>query len=71
MKIEIQCRRCQRCLHGDIPLGGSPAELVRSFAWTYSPESTGFLCSSCLGGEIQSSIGRRQTISRVSAPGVR
>lgn len=63
MKIEIQCRRCQRTLHGELSLGGSPSELVQSFAWTYSPESTGYLCSVCMGAEVQSSIGR-QAISR-------
>ena len=67
MKIEIQCRRCSRTLHGDIELGGSPAGLVQAFGWTYSPESTGYLCSVCLGGVVQSSIGMQQAKRQVSA----
>ena len=67
MRITIECRRCSRTLHGEVPLGGSPAELVQSFGWWYEPTSTGYICSVCMGGVVQSSIGMQQAKRQVSA----
>lgn len=59
MRITIECRRCQRTLHGDIPLGGSPAELVKSFGWVYVAAIEGYLCSSCAAAAGLVSTDRR------------
>jgi len=59
MKITIECRDCRHSLYGEVPLGGSPAELIQAFGWVYSPASTGYLCRDCAAARGLVSTERR------------